>query len=250
MTQSSPSRRAAGAPAATSASRSRLGLPRLHVRSIGSTNDRARELAAAGAPHGTLVTAGHQRAGRGRQGRTWIAPPGSALLMSVVVRDSPRLLPLVAGVAVAAAIGPEAAIKWPNDVLVGGRKVAGILVEARPQDGWAVVGVGVNVAVRPEDLPEDVRARAGTLGRTPADVEPLLEAVLAALEDRLAVPAEAVLAEWRERDALAGHEITWAGGRGLATGVDGEGRLLVVLPEGGRTALDAGEVHLGHGPGG
>ena len=77
-----------------------LGTPRLHLRRVNSTNTRARELAAAGAPHGTLVTAAEQSAGRGRQGRTWSAPAGRALLCSIVVRDPPRLLPLVAGVAV------------------------------------------------------------------------------------------------------------------------------------------------------
>ncbi|MHB1571382.1 MAG: biotin--[acetyl-CoA-carboxylase] ligase, partial [Solirubrobacteraceae bacterium] len=78
-----------------------LGLPRLHLRAIDSTNERARELAAAGAPGGTLVTAGLQTAGRGRQGRSWSAPPGRALLCSLILRDPPPLLPLRAGVAVA-----------------------------------------------------------------------------------------------------------------------------------------------------
>src|SRR6516164_1885613 len=111
-----------------------LGTPRLHLRVTDSTNTRARELAAAGAPHGTLVTAREQRAGRGRQGRTWTAPAGHALLCSLVLRDPPRLLPLAAGAAVAEVVGPAARIKWPNDVLLGGLKVAGILVEGRPQE--------------------------------------------------------------------------------------------------------------------
>ena len=131
-----------------------LGHPRLHLRRTDSTNERARHLAGAGAPHGTLVTAGEQTAGRGRQGRTWTAPAGRALLLSLVLRvDDPALIPLQAGVAVAATVGDAARIKWPNDVLVEGRKVAGILVEGRPQEGWAVLGIGMNVAVRPEDFP-------------------------------------------------------------------------------------------------
>jgi BirA family transcriptional regulator, biotin operon repressor / biotin---[acetyl-CoA-carboxylase] ligase len=93
-----------------------FGRPRLHYRLVDSTNQRARELAAQGAPHGTLVSAREQSAGRGRQGRTWTGPPGSALLCSVVVRDPQRLLPLAAGVAVAEVAGPEAQLKWPNDV--------------------------------------------------------------------------------------------------------------------------------------
>ena len=165
-----------------------LGHPRVHYRLIGSTNARARELAAAGAPHGTLVTAAEQSAGRGRQGRTWTAPAGRALLCSVLVRDPPALLPLAAGVAVAEAVaevvaevvGSEARLKWPNDVLVGGRKVAGILVEGRPQEGWAVVGIGLNVAVRHADFPAELRETAGTLGLEADAIEPTLSALLLA----------------------------------------------------------------------
>jgi BirA family transcriptional regulator, biotin operon repressor / biotin---[acetyl-CoA-carboxylase] ligase len=190
------------------------------------------------------VTAGAQTAGRGRQGRTWAAPPGRSLLMSLVLRDPDRMLPLAAAVAVADAAGPDAAIKWPNDVLLAGRKVAGILAEARPQDGWAVLGIGLNVAVRVEDLPGDLRATAGTLGLEPRDVEPVLARLLAALERALALDTPALLDAWRARDALRGQEVAWAGGHGRAAGIDGDGRLLVDLADGGRTALEAGEVHL------
>src|ERR1700758_242067 len=110
-----------------------FGRPRLHLRRTDSTNLRARELAMQGAVDGTLVTAAEQSAGRGRQGRTWTAPPGRSLLCSVLVRHPPRLIPMVAGVAVAELAGEQAKLKWPNDVLVDGRKVAGILVEGRPQ---------------------------------------------------------------------------------------------------------------------
>ena len=226
----------------------RLGTPRLHLRATTSTNDRARTLAAAGAPHGTLVTAAEQTAGRGRQGRTWAAPPGRALLMSVVLRAPDRMLPLAAAVAVAEAAGPETAIKWPNDVLLHGRKLAGILAEARPQEGWAVLGIGLNVAVRTEDLPEDLRATAATLGLSPGDVEAVLGRVLAALERALALERAALLDAWRARDALLGREVAWAEGSGMAAGIDGDGRLVVDLPGGGRRALEAGEVHLGASP--
>jgi BirA family transcriptional regulator, biotin operon repressor / biotin---[acetyl-CoA-carboxylase] ligase len=225
-----------------------LGTPRLHLRSTGSTNDRARELAVTGAPHGTLVTAGEQTAGRGRQGRSWTAPAGSALLASLVVRDPPALLPLVAAVAAAEAImaaaGLDAAIKWPNDVLVDGRKVAGILAEGRPQERWAVLGIGVNVAVEPEAFPPELRATAGTLGLARRDVDDVLERLLAALERWLAAGPVATLEAFRARDALAGREIAWSSGTGRAVGVDDGGRLLVELTGGGRAALDAGEVHL------
>jgi BirA family biotin operon repressor/biotin-[acetyl-CoA-carboxylase] ligase len=223
---------------------SALGRPRLHLRATTSTNDRARALAHEGAPHGTLVTAAEQHAGRGRQGRTWSAPPGRALLLSLVLRDPPGLLPLTAALAVAQIAGPAARIKWPNDVLVDGRKVAGILAEGRPHEGWAVLGIGLNVALRVEDLPAELHATAGTLGLAPADLEPTLQRLLAALEQTLALDDTALLAAYRDRDALRGQEVTWAGGSGRAAGIDGAGRLVVELAGGGRTALSAGEVHL------
>ncbi len=157
-----------------------LGHPRIHLRRTDSTNEHARMLAISGAPHGTLVTASEQTAGRGRQGRSWLAPPSSALLCSLVLRWAsddlpPPLLSLTAGVAVCDAIddymgphtqvglGQQARLKWPNDVVVERTngdeptslaKLAGILVEGRPQDGWAVLGIGLNLAVR-IDRPAD-----------------------------------------------------------------------------------------------
>jgi len=219
-----------------------LGRPRLHLRAIGSTNDRARELAAAGAPHGTLVTAGVQTAGRGRQGRTWTAPAGRALLLSLVVREPDALLPLRGGLAVADVAGPAARVKWPNDVLVAGRKIAGVLAEGRPQERWAVLGIGVNAAVDPAAFPADLRDRVGTLGREPSAV---LTELLAALEVRLAEPADSALAALRERDALAGRPVRWAGGEGIGAGIDDAGALLVRRADGELVALDAGEIHLG-----
>jgi BirA family transcriptional regulator, biotin operon repressor / biotin---[acetyl-CoA-carboxylase] ligase len=221
-----------------------FGTPRLHLRLTDSTNTRARELAAAGAPHGMLVTAAEQSAGRGRQGRTWTAPAGRALLCSLVVRDPPPLASLVAGVATAEAVGPRARLKWPNDVHVDRRKVAGILVEGRPQEGWAVIGVGVNVAVAPDAFPAELAGRAGTLGLGPEAIEPLLERVLAALERWLAAPMGEMLDAVRARDALLGQTLTWAGGTARGAGIDEHGRLLVETVE-GRQALNAGEVHLG-----
>src|SRR3954452_19603657 len=103
---------------------------RVHHRLTDSTDERGSELAAAGAPHGTLVTADEQEAGRGRQGRAWTAPARSAVLMSVVLRELSETLPLAAAVAVCDALPADAQIKWPNDVWIDGRKVAGILAEA------------------------------------------------------------------------------------------------------------------------
>lgn len=231
----------------------RLGHPRIGLRIVDSTNARARELAARGAPHGTLVIAREQSAGRGRQGRTWSAPAGDSLLMSLVLREVPRLLPLAAGVAVAETCdavsrsggeGGDALIKWPNDVLLRGRKVAGILVEGRPQEAWAVLGIGVNVAVRVAELPLGLRDRAGTLGLTPPDVERVLKRLLGSLGRWLSESDAAVLAAVRERDALLGRPVCWTGGEGTGAGVDADGRLVVVAPGGARRALEAGEVHL------
>jgi BirA family biotin operon repressor/biotin-[acetyl-CoA-carboxylase] ligase len=228
-----------------------LGRPRVHLRRTSSTSDRARELAAAGAPHGTLVTAAEQTAGRGRQGRRWSAPPGSALLMSLLLRSAPRLLPLAAALAVCDVAGAEAQIKWPNDVVLARgedlAKLAGILAEGRPQERWAVLGIGLNVAVRLDQLPTDVRARAATLELGASEIEPILERLLMALERRLAEPPSATLEAWRARDALRGRAISWAGGAGVAAGVDGDGRLIVALERGGHATLEAGEVHLSLG---
>jgi BirA family biotin operon repressor/biotin-[acetyl-CoA-carboxylase] ligase len=238
-------------------------VPRLHLRRTDSTNERARELAAAGAPHGALVTAAEQTAGRGRQGRRWSAPPGSSLLMSLVLRPVPRLLPLASAVAVCDAVeaGPGAAggaprIKWPNDIVIEQgeelAKLAGILIEARPQQGWAVLGIGLNVAVSLDELPPELRSTAATLAASPEDVEPLLTALLGALQQRLAEPPGQTLSAWAGRDALKGRRVAWAppgaggalAGEGVAAGIDGDGRLVVALDGGGRTALGSGEVHL------
>jgi len=238
---------------------SALGRPRLHLRSTDSTNDRARALAIAGAPHGTLVTASLQTAGRGRQGRRWIAPANSSLLMSLILRSPPPLLPLIAAVAVCDVARGDARIKWPNDVVVehsnGLSKLAGILAEGRPQQGWAILGIGLNVALRPEEMPAELRHRTATLGRSPREIEPVLRALLDALELRLGEEQGRTLDAWRALDALRGREIAWgvhehAGEleRGRAEGIDGTGRLVVALPGGGHTTLAAGEVHLREAP--
>ena len=231
----------------------RFGHPRVHHRLTDSTNARARELALAGAPDGTVVTALEQSAGRGRQGRTWAAPAGKALLMSAIVRDLTRrdaLLPLAVPVAVAEACdgfaGTSCGIKWPNDIWIERRKLSGILLEGRPQEGWAVIGIGLNVGTATDEFPEELRATATSIviesGSDPG-VEPVLESVLAALERRLADKPEAIVAAWRERDVLLGGRVRWNGGEGIAAGLGEDGSLLVDT-DSGRVELDAGEVHL------
>jgi BirA family transcriptional regulator, biotin operon repressor / biotin---[acetyl-CoA-carboxylase] ligase len=218
-----------------------LGAPRLHLARTDSTNERAKALARE-APHGLVVTATEQTAGHGRQGRSWTTPPGEALLMSVVLHEWTGLLPLAAAVAVAHTADAGAQIKWPNDILIEGRKVAGILVEVRPQEGWAVLGIGVNVAVTA--FPDDLRDVAGSLGRPASAIEPFLGELLAALDRWLAAPADEVLGAWRERDALRGQPVRWRDGEGTGGGIDEQGRLVVVLGDGERVVLEAGEVHL------
>jgi BirA family biotin operon repressor/biotin-[acetyl-CoA-carboxylase] ligase len=222
-----------------------IGQPRVHFRLTDSTNERARELAAAGAPHGTLVTADEQQAGRGRQGRAWSAPPRSAVLMSVVLRELSETLPLAAAVAVAEALPVESQIKWPNDVWIDGRKVAGILVEARPQEGWAVLGIGLNVATGEFPPPLDETATSLHLAGAGMAVDDALAALVASLDEWLPrAPAE-VLAAWRSRDALVGNPVRWENGRreGTAAGIDSTGALIVETAN-GQVTLDAGEVHL------
>ena len=234
-----------------------LGRPRLHLRETTSTNERAKELALAGAPQGTLVSAQAQTAGRGRHGRTWSAPVGASVLASLVMRipgEGAAMLPLTAAVAVCeacercAAVG--CAIKWPNDVWIDGRKVAGILLEGRPQEGWAVVGIGINVSVRPGELPRELRETATSLaeagggdGDGAPGVEAVLAATTAALGRWLTASPEELAAAWGARDALRGRPIRWDGGRGIAEGIDPSGAL-VVSCDGRRVELYAGEVAL------
>jgi BirA family biotin operon repressor/biotin-[acetyl-CoA-carboxylase] ligase len=223
-----------------------IGSPHVHHRLTDSTNARARALAATGAPHGTLVTAAEQTAGRGRQGRQWTAPPGEAVLMSVLVRGLEPLMPLAAAVAVCEAVAPlDAAIKWPNDIWIGpGRKVAGILLEGRPQEGWAVIGIGLNVRTR--SFPEDLRETATSLALEGVEtsVPAVRDALVHALDRWIPAPAAEVLAAWRERDALLGSHVRWAAGGGTAAGISDSGALLVDTDGGERVELDAGEVHL------
>jgi BirA family transcriptional regulator, biotin operon repressor / biotin---[acetyl-CoA-carboxylase] ligase len=239
-----------------------LGAPHRHYRRTDSTNERAKELAHAGAPGGLVVTAGEQTAGRGRRGHAWFGPAGSSLLYSALLRpfaaDEAPLLPLAVAVAAceaAEAIAPvRCQVKWPNDVWVDERKVAGILVEARPDEGWAVIGVGLNVAIPPEAFPDEIREAAGSLlpteaeGGLPPGGAPAVRRALPALNDALgrwvASSSDEVLDAYRPRDVLCGRRISWDGGEGTAEEVDERGHLVVERTDGERVALGAGEVHL------
>jgi BirA family biotin operon repressor/biotin-[acetyl-CoA-carboxylase] ligase len=220
-----------------------IGSPRVHLRLTDSTNERAKELALGGAPHGTLVTADEQSSGRGRHGRVWTAPPRSAVLMSLVTRRLTPTLPLAAAVAICDALPTRCQIKWPNDIWLDGRKLAGILVEGRPQEGWAVLGIGLNVTT--ESFPPELAEIATSLRIAGAglDTEVVLAALLGSLDEWLEAPPEEVLAAWSERDALRGERVRWSEGEGVAAGIDESGAL-VVETDNGRVTLDAGEIHL------
>ena len=216
----------------------------------------------AGAPGGLVVTADEQTAGRGRRGNAWFAPPGSCLLYSALVRpfaaDEAPLLPLAVPLAVCEAaerVAPvRCQVKWPNDVWIDERKVSGVLVEARPDEGWAVVGVGLNVAIPDQEFPPELRDAAISLlpteaeGGVPPGGAPGVRRALAALNEALGRWLEAgddeVLSAYRARDALCGRRISWEGGAGLAEEIDERGHLVVEKSDGERIALGAGEVHL------
>jgi BirA family biotin operon repressor/biotin-[acetyl-CoA-carboxylase] ligase len=223
-----------------------IGSPRVHLRLTDSTNERAKELALSGALHGTIVTADEQSAGRGRQGRVWTAPPRSAVLMSLVTRRLTPTLPLAAAVAICDALPIRCEIKWPNDIWLDRRKLAGILVEGRPQEGWAVLGIGLNVTT--ESFPPELAEIATSLRMAGVELDPeaVLAALLGSLDEWLEAPAEDVLAAWSERDALRGGRVRWTDGEGTAAGIDASGALVVETDK-GRVTLDAGEVHLQQG---
>lgn len=228
----------------------KIGRPHLHFRLTGSTNDRAREIAKDGAPGGSLVTADAQSSGRGRQGRPWSTPAGSAVAWSVVVRQSvemPGTLPLQIGVGVCEAVevlgAEQVQMKWPNDIWIAGRKVAGILVEARPQEGWAVAGVGLNLSIADEDFPEELRGRATSVGGGSTWSE-AVAALNRHVGYRIGCETGSTLAEFARRDALKGRQVSWQEGEGTAVGIDRQGNLLVESSAGCVSTLNAGEVHL------
>ncbi|MEW6721025.1 MAG: biotin--[acetyl-CoA-carboxylase] ligase [Thermodesulfobacteriota bacterium] len=212
-----------------------------------STNSRAMALAEDGAPHGTVVVADSQTGGRGRQGRRWISPPGVNIYVSLLLRpDLPNArvpaLSLMAGIALADATdreGVPALLKWPNDLYLGERKAAGILVETAFDAGrlrYAVVGAGINVNLPEEAIPGELRGKATSMriraGRV-FDREAVLAAFLDAFAERyrqyLAGGFPAVHADWARRDFLRWRRVLLSrpGGEawGTAQGVDEEGAL-------------------------
>jgi BirA family transcriptional regulator, biotin operon repressor / biotin---[acetyl-CoA-carboxylase] ligase len=228
---------------------------------VTSTNDQAAALADAGAPEGTVVAADAQSAGRGRRGRQWVSPAGAGLYVSTVLRPPPHvvsLLTIAAGVAVAEGIevatGLRPALKWPNDLYAGSRKLAGLLAEANVGTSvvqYVVLGIGVNVM--PAPYPHEIAGRSTSLeaelGRA-VDRALLLAECLAALASRYADLKDGrerqVLAGWRARAAATlGRKVRWeADGppvEGTADSIDETGALLVRTPT-GTIRITSGEV--------
>ena len=260
----------------------RLGRTLLARAEVGSTNDEAWDALAADAPDGTVVVADAQTRGRGRAGRTWHTAPGKALALSVLLhqgcdRHPLGLLPLAAGLAVAQALetlGAAPALKWPNDVLLQGRKVAGVLCESRRAPvppavppgratvpagvrAAAVVGVGVNVSQAAADFPPELAGTATSLALAgiATDRESVAAAFLGALEalwtELQAGSRAALLEAWSARADFWGRPVavrTPAGEvRGVARALDPDGALVLVLEGGAETTVRAGDLEAAPG---
>ncbi len=227
-----------------------IGFPRTHVEECESTQ----LLLGPADPEGAIATTDHQTGGRGRRGRSWVEAPGTAVLVSVLLRPPPAReapqLSLVGGVAAAMAVEDALAlaaqIKWPNDVMVDRRKVAGVLAEAR--DGIVVLGIGINVNQTREQLPEDARVAAASLrtidGRE-RDREAMLASLLAHL-DRLYEAwcdrgLDAVYEDLAARDFLRGRRVSVDGVAGVAQMITRDGRLEVSTGS-GPVLIESGEV--------
>lgn len=233
----------------------RLAGPLRAYRAVDSTQALARAWADAGAPEGAVVLADHQTAGRGRRGRPWTAPAGTSLLVSIVFRPPWPVarwpeIPMAAGCAVAEAVEAGARVpvrlKWPNDVVVEGRKVAGILAEAvAASPALVVLGIGVNVSQGEADWPADLAGRAQSLAGLSASVtrEHLLAAILARLDAWYGVlhvtGFEPVRAAWRQR-GLLGTPVALGNGEGTAVDIGPRGEL-VGRGADGRTVLVVAE---------
>ncbi len=225
----------------------RLGEPRIDVESCESTQ----QLVDTSLPEGAIVVADHQTAGRGRLGRSWDAPPGKALLFSILLKPPPERhapeLSLVAGVAVADTVerctGLAVQLKWPNDVMLRRRKVAGLLAEAR--DGAVVLGIGLNVNQSREELPENAGSLLTLTGREWRR-DQLLDSLLADLGRTYAAwrsgGLDAVYEGLAPRDFLRGRRVSVNGTSGVATMIDRQGRLEIEVGHGDVVAVESGEV--------
>ncbi len=239
-----------------------IGQSILYYPEATSTMDVAKQAVREGAKEGVVVIAERQTAGRGRLGRAWLAPPESSILLSIILYPTLEQLPqlnMVASLAVAQSIGKvtelKPVIKWPNDVLIQGKKVCGILIESDVQGeavNFAIVGIGINVNLDPSSLPEvsETASSLGTLvGREVSRLE-LLQALLGEFEAlysalRRGQPVDEL---WRRRLDTLGKEVTVKCGaevmEGLAESADERGNLLLRCPDGRLLTIAASEVTL------
>lgn len=241
-----------------------MGAPLYYFPSLGSTNDHAKQLAAQGAPHGTLVTADEQTAGRGRMRRRWVTKRGSGLAISMVLRPAgaaSSAVGLFSGLGALAVVqgleglGLSPQIKWPNDVLQEGRKVAGVLAEAAWQSGeveHVVLGMGVNV--RAASLPEDAAldfpsTYVDAHSPQPVEREGLLIEIVRGVGlwiDQLGSPA--MLQRWQERLAFMGEDVVVSGSgheiTGKVVGLNDAGRMVLRSPSGETVALGSEAVTI------
>lgn len=229
---------------------------------IDSTNTYAKKLAAEGAPEGTVIIADRQTGGRGRLGRTFSSPAGMGIYLSVILRPDCRPeelmhLTCAAGVAAVRAIGdPKIGIKWTNDLVMGKRKLGGILTEisVNPATGivdWAVIGIGINCCQKPWQFPEEIRHIACSLDMDRADIPPLAASLIQQLSttrNTLLSEKHAVMAQFRRRCVTIGQDISILRGdnvrHGKAVGVDENGGLEVVYPDGAIETVTSGEVSI------
>jgi BirA family biotin operon repressor/biotin-[acetyl-CoA-carboxylase] ligase len=226
-----------------------------HVVETDSTNADALAAAHAGEPEGLVVVADHQTAGRGRMGRQWHAPAGSALLTSILLRPpsmAVHMAVITVGCAAAAACGEtRPGLKWPNDLMIDDRKLGGILAEATASAEnvtAVVVGIGLNLYL-PPDFPSELRAGSASLD-APGSRDAVLDALLTELEPRYAALCssgpDAVLEEYRRRCVTLGRHVrveqsdgAW---EGVAVGIDSTGALEVERPGTGVVRVDVGDV--------
>lgn len=242
-----------------------IGKEVLHYDEAVSTNTLAMDIAQKGAVDGTVVIAETQTGGKGRLGRAWISPRGN-LYMSVILRPAvpiskAPLLTLMGAVAVASGVrkycGVPAGIKWPNDILLSGKKVSGLLTEMSAEPDrirHIVLGIGVNVNMDSSALHPDVRKTSTTLAAAAGksvDRTALLRALLAELDlwyHRFLKGNTEVLTAWKELNVTLGHRVAVNGGgaklEGLARGVDAEGRLILELDDGTLRQVAAGDVTI------